>query len=147
MAMRLERPILPEDTDIRRAARAFSVLKKEPETEHYVLGSSIGRRVDISPAAFHLMLNVLDEMSRGNAVLVVPIHAELTTQEAAGLLNVSRPYLIKLLEEGKIRYQFKGKHRRILFKDLMEYKQKAARESYEALSRLAAESEELGLGM
>ena len=85
-------------------------------------------------------------MSRGNAVLVVPIHAELTTQEAASRLNVSRPYLIKLLEQGKIRFQLKGKHRRILFKDLMEYKQNTARASFEALSKLAAESEELGWG-
>ncbi len=86
-------------------------------------------------------------MAHGNAVLVVPIHAELTTQEAASLLNVSRPYLIKLLEEGKIQFQLKGKHRRILFKDLMEYKQRSTKESYETLCKLAAESEELGLGM
>lgn len=147
MAMRLEKPIVPGDADIRQATRAFSVLKKEPMAKHYALGSSTGSKVEISQAAFHLLLNVLEEMSRGNAVLVVPIHAELTTQEASSLLNVSRPYLIKLLEEGKIRYQFKGKHRRILFRDLMEYKQKSARESYEALCKLAAESEELGLGM
>ena len=147
MAMRLEKPIMPGEADIRQASRAFSVLKKEPAAEHYVLGSSTGDKVDISPAAFHLLLNVLEEMSQGNAVLVVPIHAELTTQEAASLLNVSRPYLIKLLEEGRIRYQMKGKHRRILFKDLMEYKHKAAKESYEALRKLAAESEELGLGL
>jgi excisionase family DNA binding protein len=145
--MRLEKPVMPEEADIRQASRAFSVLRKEPTAEHYVLGSSTGTKVEISPAAFNLLLNVLEEMSRGNAVLVVPIHAELTTQEAAGLLNVSRPYLIKLLEEGKIRFQLKGKHRRILFQDLMEYKQKAARESFDALTKLAAESEELGLGM
>ena len=147
MAMRLEKPILPDEADIRQAVRAVSLLRKDPESEHYVLGSSSGSKVEISQAAFHLLMNVLEEMSRGNAVLVVPIHAELTTQEAASLLNVSRPYLIKLLEQGKIKFQLKGRHRRIFFKDLMEYKQKAARESFEALSKLAAESEELGLGM
>lgn len=147
MAMRLEKPVVPEEADIRQASKAFSLLRNEPTAEHYVLASSTGGKVDLCPAAFNLLLNVLQEMSRGNAVLVVPIQAELTTQEAAGMLNVSRPYLIKLLEEGKIRYQLKGKHRRILFKDLMEYKHKSAKESYEALSKLAAESEELGLGM
>lgn len=145
--MRLEKPVLPDESDIRQAVRAFSLLRNEPKAEHYVLTSSTGDKVELSPAAFGLLLNVLQEMSRGNAVLVVPIHAELTTQEAASLLNVSRPFLIKLLEEGKIRFQLKGKHRRILFKDLMEYKQKSAKESYEALSKLASESEELGLGM
>ena len=123
MTTQLEKPVIPEEADIRQASRAFAVLKNEVAAEHYVLGSSTGSKVEISSAAFHLLMNVLEEMSRGNAVLVVPIHAELTTQEAANLLNVSRPYLIKLLEEKKIKYQFKGKHRRILFKDLMEYKQ------------------------
>jgi excisionase family DNA binding protein len=147
MAMRLEKPVVPEEADIRQATKAFSLLKNEPTAEHYVLASSTGNKVELSPAAFNLLLNVLQEMSHGNAVLVVPIHAELTTQEAATKMNVSRPYLIKLLEEGKIRFQLKGKHRRILFKDLMEYKQKTAKASYDALSKLAAESEELGLGM
>jgi excisionase family DNA binding protein len=138
---------VPEEADIRQASRAFSILKKDATTPHYILSSSIGDKVEISPAAFHLLLNVLEEMSRGNAVLVVPIHAELTTQEAASLLNVSRPYLIKLLAAKKIPFQYKGKHRRILFKDLMSYKHESARASFEALNELAAESEELGLGM
>lgn len=138
MSMRLAKPVVPDELEIRQAARAFLVLKRERAAEHFVVSNSTDSKVDIPPGAFQLLLNVLEEMSHGNALLVVPIHAELTTQQAADLLSVSRPYLIRLLEEGKIRFQYTGKHRRIGFKDLMEYKQKSIRESYEALNRLAS---------
>jgi excisionase family DNA binding protein len=85
-------------------------------------------------------------MAQGNAVTIVPIHAELTTQEAADLLNVSRPFLIKLIESQEIPCRKVGRHRRIRFADLMEYKQKTDTQRTQALDELVAQSQELNMG-
>lgn len=72
----------------------------------------------LSPAILELLFRTLIQIAQGNVVTLVPIHAELTTQEAANLLNVSRPYLVRLLEERKIPYHKVGRHRRVFFRDL-----------------------------
>jgi excisionase family DNA binding protein len=99
----------------------------------------------IPSAAYRLLVDVLTEMAQGNSVSLVPIHAELTTQEAADLLNVSRPFLIKQIEAGELPHHKVGKHRRINFNDLMVYKERVDRESSEALDEMVAISQELGL--
>ena len=76
---------------------------------------------------------------------VVPVHAELTTQEAANILNVSRPHMVKLLEEGKLPYHKTGRHRRVLFADLMRYKAQRESDSNNAMQELADLSQGLGL--
>ncbi len=101
--------------------------------------------VRIPAAAARLLVQILDEMSRGNAVKVVPVHAELTTQEAADLLNVSRPTLIQMLEQGLIPYRKVGTHRRIPFVKAMEYKRKLEADRRAALAELVAYDQEIGL--
>lgn len=85
-------------------------------------------------------------MSRGEAVSILPINKELTTQEAANLLNVSRPYLVQLLEQGELSYHKVGVRRKVLLKDVMEYKQKRDAESKHLLDELAADAQSLGMG-
>lgn len=104
-----------------------------------------GEEIELPHSVIEVLVRVVREMARGNAVRVVPVHAELTTQQAADLLNVSRPYLIGLLEEGKMPFRKVGSHRRVRLDDLLAYKDKRDRERRCALDELAAESQELGL--
>src|ERR1700680_2911538 len=101
--------------------------------------------VAIPTAAFRLLVTILAQMASGNAVRLIPHHAELTTQEAAELLNVSRPYLVRLLDEERIPHRKVGTHRRILFKDLMAYRAEHRRARGAALDDLTRLSQEFGL--
>jgi excisionase family DNA binding protein len=102
--------------------------------------------VTVPREAFELFLEVLGQMANGNAVTIVPVHAELTTQEAAEMLNVSRPFLIELLEAGKIGFRKVGTHRRIRVADLLAYQQADQAERTAALDELSQEAQKLGLG-
>jgi|ERR1700738_4971077 excisionase family DNA binding protein len=101
--------------------------------------------IKIPASAARLLMQILDEMSRGNAVKIIPVHAELTTQEAADLLNVSRPTLIQMLDEGKLEFRKVGTHRRIRFESLMAYKRKLDADRRAALAELSAYDREIGL--
>ncbi|HME10843.1 MAG TPA: helix-turn-helix domain-containing protein [Bryobacteraceae bacterium] len=101
--------------------------------------------VKLPLSAARLLVRILEEMARGNAVTLIPVHAELTTQEAAEMLNISRPSLIQLLDEGKIDYRRVGTHRRVRFEGLMKYRRRVEDERRAALKDLAAYDQELGI--
>jgi excisionase family DNA binding protein len=120
----------------RRSSIRIQVLDdgKEPEA------------VAVPTSALRLFLRLLTEMSEGNAVTLIPTHSELTTQQAADLLNVSRPYLVKLLEEQRIPCRTVGKYRRVRLDDLMAFKQQDDAARAKVIDRLTAEAQELGMG-
>jgi excisionase family DNA binding protein len=101
--------------------------------------------VNVPATAFKLFIDVLDELAKGNAVTVAPVHTELTTQQAAELLNVSRPYLIRLLEANQIPYRKVGSHRRIRLVDVLEYQKLDEAKRRDAQRELTRQAEELGL--
>lgn len=101
--------------------------------------------IELPTSAMTMLVEILGELAAGNAVQIVPVHAELTTQEAADILNVSRPHMVKLLEEGKLPFHKIGRHRRVLFADLMEYKKRRENESLNAMQALADQAQDTGM--
>jgi len=110
-------------------------LKNGQELEELVLPSS----------AVRVLVGILQEMGRGNSVAIAPIQAELSPSQAAHLLNVSRPYVTKLLEQGAIPHHMVGTHHRIRIQDLLEYKRQDSAKQNAAADELTALSQELGL--
>ncbi|WP_375515465.1 helix-turn-helix domain-containing protein [uncultured Nostoc sp.] len=95
-----------------------------------------GEKITIPEPIYQVLLQVVHAMASGQAISIVPQEQELTTQQAAEYLNVSRPYLIKLLEQGDIHYIKVGSHRRVRFDDLMKYKQHRDTKRREGLKEL-----------
>lgn len=104
-----------------------------------------GRRLPLPEAIYEVLKRAVYLLARGQAVAIVPYGKMLTTQQAAELLNVSRPYLVKLLEAEEIPFVRVGSHRRIRFADLMAYRQKRDAQRRKALDRITQFSQEIGL--
>ncbi len=102
--------------------------------------------VTLPVSALRLMTQVLEQMARGNVVALMPVGREISTFEAADILNVSRPYLIKLLETGEIPFRRVGTHRRVSLRDLLEYKRADDTKRSARLDDLTAEAQELDMG-
>jgi excisionase family DNA binding protein len=105
-----------------------------------------GEEIMLPGSVYEVLARVVHELARGNGMTVLPVDAELTTQQAADLLNVSRPYLIKLLEEERaIPFHRTGRHRRVRLRDLLEYKKQRDSERRTLLRKLARDAQDAGL--
>lgn len=102
--------------------------------------------IELPAGAVTLLMAILEDMASGRAVTVVPQNAELTTQQAADVLNVSRPFLVQLLENKKLPFRLVGTHRRVRFEDVLRYKEAIDADRRKVLDELAAEAQTLGLG-
>jgi excisionase family DNA binding protein len=130
----------------RESATALSrLLREHPEIDRAQVRLD-NEDLILPRAALDLLRKLLAEMAQGNAVTIVPVHAELTTQEAADMLNVSRPYLVKLLTEEQIPHTMVGSHRRVRLRDLLAYKQQQDERSHDALQKMTEQAQELDMG-
>ncbi len=149
MSATLDEAVTPSEAEVRLAEESARSLSRYQSKNLEVTIPANGERqqtITLPASAVRLLVRILSEMAEGNAVTLIPIHAELTTQQAAQLLGVSRPFLIKLLEGGELKYRKVGTHRRIMFSDLLEYRRKDDAERAKVLGELAAQAQELNLG-
>jgi excisionase family DNA binding protein len=142
-------PTAEEVAIARESGRALSAyLQTRAETQQIEIFDDKGAAhpVRVPVSALRLLVDVLTEIGEGNAVSIIPIHAELTTQDAADVLNVSRPFLVQLLEQGEIPFHKIGTHRRIRYQDVMAYKERIDAARNKTLDALAEQAQALNMG-
>ena len=143
--------IMPKKHDIDLATQSSKEIasllpKKHQDFRLFVREEQRVVEITIPFSAVKMLLHILTQMSEGNAVTIIPIHAELSTQEAANLLHVSRPFLVQLLEKGEIPFHKVGTHRRVYLRDLQTFKTKMDSSNNQALEDLSEQAQKLDLG-
>lgn len=151
LAMQDLEEFIPSNEDVKKAEKALKAL--DPLTKRalskydiFLKSPSDQKPLKLSKDFFYFVLEILHQVSHGNAVTIIPSTKEFTTQEAADILNVSRPFFVKLLESGKIPFHKVGAHRRVKASDLMSYKKLVEKQSLEALGELTRMAQEDQLG-
>lgn len=148
MLARLEagnEPVTETEAAIARKAaeRLRPVAESQQDITIHIEGSKIA--VPLPARAVDLMVTVLSAMANGQAISVIPQQTELSTKQAADFLNVSRPFVVKLIDEGKLPARKVNRHRRIRFADLVAFEKMSQTDRMEALAEMAREARELGL--
>ena len=146
MSTLMQEPVTPTSEDVRLAKTSSRRLAPFLNRNLNIQIAETDEQIELPAVAVRLLVDLLSAMAEGNAVTLIPIHAELTTQQAADLLGVSRPFLIKQLEEEEIPFRRVGTHRRVLFSDLMNYKHDIDNKRTQALDELAEQAQELDMG-
>ena len=131
----------PELNALLQAIRAFSRMQRRRDCK---LVGPDGQTIGLPDAVFYLLARVVDVLAQGDAISVVPVGKKLTTQQAANLLNVSRQYLVRLLNEDKIPHTMIGRHRRLRVDDVLAFKRQRDSQRRESLKRLTQMTEEFG---
>ncbi|HXK58864.1 MAG TPA: helix-turn-helix domain-containing protein [Acidobacteriota bacterium] len=144
--MTITEPVAPTEEESKLARESSRRLARYRRHDLRVQIAEGGETIVLPRSAVRLLIDLLSEMASGNAVTLIPVHAELTTQQAADLLGVSRPFLIKQIEERRIPCRKVGTHRRVLFKDVIAYKQRMESDRLKALDEVAAQAQDLDMG-
>lgn len=134
-----------ERDDLELLAKAFLLRRQLHSAARLQFLDHDRAEVTVPREVADLIADILGQLAAGRVVAAYPLHAELTTQQAADFLNVSRPYVVMLVEQGELPHRKVGTHRRLLFADVLAYKRRQVEESRAALDELAHLSEELGL--
>lgn len=137
-----ERTVLPPTEPLGQLSALLAGLATERATT--LLGPD-GERLVLPPEVFEVLRDVVAAMAQGQAVTIAPVHQRLTTQEAADLLGVSRPTVVKLLETGEIPFEQPGRHRRVRLADVLAYRDRASAERRSALDRMVEIADEADL--
>jgi excisionase family DNA binding protein len=143
-------PIVPSDQDAKLAKTARRALERsEPldKTLHVQINAA-GREattLDLPPIVTRLLMDILEETAAGKAVSLVAVDADVTTQQAAAILNVSRPFVVGMIDKGLLPVRMVGNQRRIPLRDLLAYKADNRAQRHKVLEELAAYDQELGL--
>lgn len=144
------RQLPPNERESRLARTSKQQLSRyaredQPLTLH-VIDAEQDQSIELPAGAVTLLMDILGAMASGQGITLIPENVELTTVQAADILNVSRPFLIKLLEDGQIPFRKVGKHRRIRMEDVMNYKQAIDRERESVLDQLVADAQKQNMG-
>jgi excisionase family DNA binding protein len=136
-----ERTVLPPEdpADLVRFARGLA--DAEAPARAKLVGPD-GSHLDIPAELYELLRDVVGALSQGMAISIAPHNTMLTTQEAADLLNISRPTLVRLLTDGEIPHSLRGRHRRVLLRDILDYSERTRAERRRALDQMAADAED-----
>ena len=143
-----QRPPTSQESTLARTSRQLLsryAQENQPLTLRVIDGDQ-AEPIELPAGAVAMLMDILDAMAAGRGITLIPENAELTTVEAADILNVSRPFLIKLLEEGQIPYRKVGRHRRVRLEDVMNYKKAIDQEREEVLDQLAADAQQHDMG-
>lgn len=142
--------LIPDPLEIAAAKEALKKLHAMPKfkasSTFRLMTDEDGEAVLIPNAIMPLFIQLVSEMAEGNAVAVTALHEELSTQKSADILNVSRPFLIQLLENNEIPFHKVGTHRRVRLQDLLAYKHKVDSKRVSVLSELAEQAQKLEMG-
>jgi excisionase family DNA binding protein len=139
----LDEENLPSDTEVAEAKRVLQLIEKLPGKVHFALKDNPGEAVKLRGKLLQVLKAGLSELAHGRGVIVTSEEVEVTPNEAAALLNVSRPFLLKLLEKGKIDYHLVGSHKRMLVNAVLEYRAKIRRKRRKVLHEATAADDEL----
>jgi excisionase family DNA binding protein len=134
-----------EQPELARFVRMLDRLESDANGSRPTLVGAGGQEIRLPEALVRTLRSAARHLARGDSVTVTPVHRELTTQQAADILNVSRPYLVRLLETGEMPFRTTGSHRRVKLRDVLEYRQRRDVERRAALGELTRLSQELGL--
>ena len=141
-------PVATPEDQREGVAALFELLRhvtpQHPENAAYKLVSPGGEVTEIPESVFLLLERVIEVLARGDAITVVPVGKELTTQQAANILNVSRQYLVRLLDNGRIPFRRTGTHRRVRMEDLLAYKRQRDRDRMASLDDLSQLTQDFG---